>query len=135
MKILLSYDGKESAQQALEYSLKHARSLNADLDIVTIVVRKSTDQSEDIETAEKLLTRAEKICREKNINCKTKLLINKQNAGEAIVDYAEGKGYEFIIVGITKTSKLGKLLLGSNAQYVILNATCPVLTVGKNKWI
>ena len=135
MKILLSYDGKDPSEQAFEFAIKHAGDLGAQLDIVTVVVRKSTDQSEDIEAAEKLLANAVKTCEKAGIQCNTKLLINKQDAGEAVVEYAAEKGYEMIVVGIRKTSKLGKLLLGSNAQYVILNATCPVMTVGKNKWL
>ena len=34
-----------------------------------------------------------------------------------------------IIVGVKRRSKVGKLVFGSNAQYVILEALCPVLTV------
>lgn len=34
-----------------------------------------------------------------------------------------------IIVGIEKKSKVGKFIFGSNAQYVILEARCPVMTV------
>jgi len=34
-----------------------------------------------------------------------------------------------IIVGVKRRSKVGKLLMGSTAQYVILQAPCPVVTV------
>jgi nucleotide-binding universal stress UspA family protein len=34
-----------------------------------------------------------------------------------------------VIIGIVKKSKVGKILFGSTAQYLILNAPCPVLTV------
>ncbi|MFZ1202247.1 MAG: universal stress protein [Desulfobacterales bacterium] len=34
-----------------------------------------------------------------------------------------------IFIGIKHRSKVGKLLFGSNAQHVILNAPCPVVTV------
>jgi nucleotide-binding universal stress UspA family protein len=34
-----------------------------------------------------------------------------------------------IIIGIEKRSKVGKLLFGSNAQYIILEAPCPVVSV------
>jgi nucleotide-binding universal stress UspA family protein len=34
-----------------------------------------------------------------------------------------------IVVGVKRRSKVGKLLMGSTAQYVILKADCPVITV------
>jgi nucleotide-binding universal stress UspA family protein len=34
-----------------------------------------------------------------------------------------------IIIGVKRRSKVGKLLFGSNAQYVIIKADCPVTTV------
>jgi nucleotide-binding universal stress UspA family protein len=49
--------------------------------------------------------------------------------GEDLVDYAGENGIDEIIIGIKRRSKVGKLLFGSNAQYVILKAPCPVVTV------
>ena len=34
-----------------------------------------------------------------------------------------------IIIGLQRKSKVGKLLFGSTAQYIIMNAPCPVVTV------
>lgn len=34
-----------------------------------------------------------------------------------------------IVIGVKRRSKVGKLLFGSNAQYIILQAHCPVVTV------
>lgn len=131
-KILLSYDEQESSQRALEFALKHAKAMSARLDIVTVVVRESTDQSEDIEHAEKLLAAAGRESEKAGVECKTKLVIKAATPGEALVEYAEQGEYDEIVIGIKRTSKLSKMLLGSNAQHVILNAHCPVLSISKN---
>ena len=49
--------------------------------------------------------------------------------GEDLVQFAEENKIDQIIVGIRRRSKVQKLVFGSNAQYVILEAPCPVLSV------
>jgi nucleotide-binding universal stress UspA family protein len=49
--------------------------------------------------------------------------------GESLVEYALENAFEELIIGVRKRSRVEKLLLGSNAQFIILNSPCPVLTV------
>jgi nucleotide-binding universal stress UspA family protein len=49
--------------------------------------------------------------------------------GEDLVDFAKEQAVDEIIIGIKRRSKVGKLLFGSNAQYIIIKAPCPVVTV------
>lgn len=52
---------------------------------------------------------------------------HRGSAGEAIVDYASQCGADLVVVGVRQRSKVGKLLLGSDLQDVILSAPCSVL--------
>ncbi|NRQ50632.1 universal stress protein [Aeromicrobium stalagmiti] len=47
----------------------------------------------------------------------------------AVLDAAADTGATLIVVGIRPRTPVGKLLLGSVAQRLILDATCPVLAV------
>jgi nucleotide-binding universal stress UspA family protein len=49
--------------------------------------------------------------------------------GEDIVIFAEENDIDQIYVGIRKKSRTSKLILGSTAQYIILKAKCPVISV------
>jgi nucleotide-binding universal stress UspA family protein len=49
-------------------------------------------------------------------------------AGE-ILAQAENEKAELIVVGLRRSSPLGIVLLGSNAQRIILSAPCPVLSI------
>lgn len=48
---------------------------------------------------------------------------------ENLLSAADSSGAEFIVIGLRRRSPVGKLLLGSSAQRVLLDATCPVLAV------
>ena len=62
------------------------------------------------------------------ISCETRLLAGEWSPGEQLVEFAEEIEADMIVVGIRRRSKIVKLLMGSTAQYVILEAPCPVMT-------
>jgi nucleotide-binding universal stress UspA family protein len=66
---------------------------------------------------------------DKGLDCRTHLLIRGLAPGEDILEFAKESKVDEIIVGVKRRSKVGKLLMGSTAQYVILQAPCPVVTV------
>ena len=51
------------------------------------------------------------------------------DVAEDLIELAEDTGAAFIVIGLRRRSPVGKLLLGSNAQRVLLDASCPVLAV------
>lgn len=51
------------------------------------------------------------------------------DAADQLVEVAEEVGADLIVIGVRRRSPVGKLVLGSNAQRVLLDAPCPVLTV------
>ena len=59
----------------------------------------------------------------------TLLLIGSSTPGEQLVQFAEKRRFDQIFIGIERKSKVGKLLFGSTAQYIILKAPCLVVTV------
>ena len=61
--------------------------------------------------------------------CDTHVVVSPLSAGEDLVQFAEQNSIDFIVIGIRRRSRVGKLIFGSNAQRVILTAPCPVLTV------
>ncbi len=48
---------------------------------------------------------------------------------EDLVRAASDFEADLIVIGLRRRSAVGKLLLGSNAQEILLEAKCPVLTV------
>jgi nucleotide-binding universal stress UspA family protein len=48
---------------------------------------------------------------------------------DAVLDVAREEGATLVVVGVRHRTPVGKMLLGSVAQRVILDSTCPVLAV------
>ena len=58
-----------------------------------------------------------------------RLLERGHEPSDDLVDVAEEEAADLIVIGLRRRSPVGKLILGSNAQRVLLDAPCPVLTV------
>jgi nucleotide-binding universal stress UspA family protein len=56
-------------------------------------------------------------------------LVRGLDPADDLVTVAEELAAEFIVIGLRRRSPVGKLILGSNAQRVLLDAPCPVLAV------
>ncbi|NJP31436.1 universal stress protein [Micromonospora thermarum] len=56
-------------------------------------------------------------------------LIRGRDAAEEIVEIAETEDVSLVVIGIRHRSPVGKLIMGSTAQQVLLDAPCPVLAV------
>jgi len=129
MKIMVGYDGSSDAKAALEVALQHVKAFKGKLFLVSSMAKGTEEEQEQIKNIEKELTLLKSDLEAQGIACETHLLIRGMESGEDLVRYAEEQGIEEIIIGIRRRSKVGKLLFGSTAQYVILNAQCPVVTV------
>ena len=129
MKILVGYDGSKGAEAALREAQKHAKVFNADIDILTSLEQSSTLDKSDIEKAESELEYVRTPFNIDDIPCETHVVVNYLTPGEDLVQFAADNRIDEIFIGIEKRSKVGKLVFGSTAQYVILNAPCPVVAV------
>lgn len=56
-------------------------------------------------------------------------VITGEDAAEAVLDLVTGSDAELIVVGARRRSRVGKLLMGSVTQSIIMDATVPVLVV------
>jgi nucleotide-binding universal stress UspA family protein len=129
MRILVGYDGSTSSKEALKLARKHAKAFGAAVDIVTSMEKGTEGQQQDIEEAERGLEWAKSMFSDKGIDCSTHLLIRGMAPGEDLIEFARENKVDEIVVGVKRRSKVGKLLMGSTAQYVILQAPCAVVSV------
>ena len=133
MKFMVCYTGSEASKEALALAQEEARLWDARLEIVRTITRDTPLKHSFIEETEASLNQdIARIMEERSVPYGVQLLIGSLSAGEQIVSFARNEEIDKIFIGIEKKSKVDKLVFGSTAQYVILQAPCPVVTV-RNK--
>ena len=129
MKILVGYDSSNVSKEAVSLAEKHANSFTAEIILAHSMVGGPEIPRKDFETAENNLEFEKNRLLDNNISCESILSVRGLEAGEDLVQLADENKVAEIIIGVRRRSKVGKLLFGSTAQFVILNASCPVVSV------
>jgi len=130
MNILVGYTGgTELDNIVLTLAKQHAKIFNAKLFVATSMESATEKEIEELDKTERNLEKLKTAIEQEGIACETHLLIRGLTPGEDLVEFAKDNKIDEIFIGIEKTSKVGKLLFGSNAQYIILEAPCPVVSV------
>ena len=129
MRILLCYDGVNDPKKLMHLAKQHALGLGAQLDILTATGHSPEIHKQKIKILEEELELYKKEMEEAGIRCETHILVRSLSPGEDLVEFARANQIDEIIIGVKQRSKIGKLIMGSTAQYVILSAHCPVLSV------
>ena len=129
MKILVGYDGTNAAKEAIALAEQHARVFGATIILARSMVGGPEVPRRDFEIAENSLEHQKNVLLDKNAPCETIMSVRGLEAGEDLVRLAGEHQADEVIVGVRRRSKVGKLIFGSTAQYVVLNAPCPVVTV------
>jgi nucleotide-binding universal stress UspA family protein len=114
--IVVGYSSKAEGRAALERAVSEANLRGSDLIVV--------HTSPDVELAD---LRAELAA--SGVPHEIRAAPDSLDPAEELLTAAEESNADFIVIGLRRRSPVGKLLLGSNAQRVLLDAACPVLAV------
>jgi nucleotide-binding universal stress UspA family protein len=125
--ILVAYVPRPEGQVAVDKGIEIATRNKEDLIVVNATPGGPTGEPslasvQDVERVEKLLAGS-------GINAKFKQFVRGKTAVEEIHDMVDSLPVSLVIIGLRKRSPVGKLLLGSVAQEILLTVSCPVLAV------
>ena len=129
MKFLVGFTGSDESKAAMALAKEYARIFNAKVIVITSIEGGAGEKPEDIGKAEANLKFATAFFEDSEVDFETQQLARGYSPGEDLVKFAEDNEIDQMFVGIEKKSKTRKMLLGSTAQFVILKAPCPVVTV------
>ncbi len=130
MKFMICYDGSEAAKSALKLAQKNAKGLDVKLEVVNTITREIPLKHSQIkEKEDNLKKEVMDLLGGDDVTYETAVLVTSLTPGEQLIRFAEDEKVSQIYIGIIKKSKVDKLIFGSTAQYIILHAPCPVVTV------
>jgi nucleotide-binding universal stress UspA family protein len=111
----------------LELVRSHVRPPSG-IHLVSLVpVGQDADEGERLSSAERAAEGVVADLRTAGFRVDSTVQVSVGGVGGDLVRIADDLGASLIVIGLGKRSRVGKVLLGSDAQRVLLGATCPVL--------
>lgn len=127
--VVVGYVPKPEGDAALRKAVAEAKLRDAKLVIVNSH-RGGSDFDADASTqAAREMNAVRKILDDAGVPYDVRQLVRGFEPAEDLISIAEANDAELIVIGLRRRSPVGKLILGSNAQRVLLDAHCPVLAV------
>ncbi|PSQ05324.1 universal stress protein [Halobacteriales archaeon QS_6_71_20] len=121
MKVLLGVGGSEDSLRALDETVERARVAGDDL-TVAVVENPRADR-----TPAELAEHVRSVVADAGLDADVRRV--EGDAGSRVVAIAEDEGFDQIALGGGETSPMGKINLGSIAQFVLLNSHVSVKLV------
>ncbi|WP_254831695.1 universal stress protein [Haloglomus salinum] len=121
MKVLLGVGGSDDSLRALERAVERAREASDELTVAVLDNPESAAAVDDVEE------RVRDTLAAADVDAAVRRL--EGDPGSRLVDVAEREGFDRIVLGGGETSPLGKIQLGSIAEFVVLNASVSVTLV------
>ncbi|MHB1290322.1 universal stress protein [Georgenia sp.] len=125
MTIVVGYVPTNEGEAALAAAVTEARRRGSRL-VVVLVRRARGEQHATFEAeADALRDRLD----DQDVAYEVRQLRRSDDLADDLVTTAAEVEAELIVIGLRRRSPVGKLILGSNAQRILLDAACPVLAV------
>ena len=127
MTIIVGYVPRPEGRAALQAAIEQARMFGSKLHVVNFSrgdrhVDPSFASEEDLAELRRLLDGS-------GVEFEVAQVVTGEDAWEDVVDAADKHQARMIVIGMRKRSATGKMIFGSNAQRILLQAHCPVLAV------
>jgi nucleotide-binding universal stress UspA family protein len=127
MVIVVGYVPKPEGRAALDRAIEEAKLRGGRLVVVNAsrgdaLVDAGYAGVQEIELVKSRLA-------ESGVDHELRQLVRGHEPADEVVDLAEELGAELVVIGMRHRSAVGKFLLGSTAQRILMDARCPVLAV------
>ena len=127
--VVVGYVAKPEGEAALEKGVQEAELRGLKL-VVVSSSRGGPDYDEKVASEQDAaLDEVRRRLDGRGVPYVVRQLVRGFDPADDLISIAEANAAELIVIGLRKRSPVGKLILGSNAQRILLDAHCPVLAV------
>ena len=127
MTILVAYVPRPEGQIALDKGLEIAKRRQERLLVVNASPGGSQEDASKADVQD--VERVEALLADSGLDAEFKQFVRGKSAVTEIEDMVESLHVSLLIIGLRKRTAVGKLILGSVAQDLLLSVSCPVLAV------
>ncbi len=125
--IVVGYVPKPEGRAALDAAVEEARRRGEDLHVVNTsrgdaLVDPSYASPDDVAAVRSALEAS-------GVGFTIDQRVGGRDGAEEVVDAARAHGASLVVIGLRRRTPTGKLIFGSDAQRILLDAACPVLAV------
>lgn len=129
MTVVVGYLLSPAGDAALDVGITEARLRGSELVVMHSSPGGDAERDEDVAAYGAAGDRIQECLEGKEIRFRLVEQVVGNTAAKDIVDVALRERAELVVIGVRRRSLVGKMVLGSTAQDVIMNAPCPVLSV------
>lgn len=127
--IVVGYVPKPEGRAALRLAAEEATLRGAQLVVVNSHRGGREFDADTADSSESELDEVREQLGSAGVEYEVRQLVRGRDPAEDLIGVAAEVGADFIVIGLRRRSPVGKLILGSNTQRVLLDAPCPVLAV------
>ena len=129
MAIVVGYVSNPEGRAALQRAAEEARFRSTKLIVINSNKGGSHLDADEAVRADKELSDVRAQLDADGVAHEVRQLVRGKEPAEDLIAVAEEVDADFIVIGLRRRTPVGKLILGSNAQRILLDAPCPVLAV------
>jgi nucleotide-binding universal stress UspA family protein len=127
--VVVGYVPKPEGEAAVEQGIAEAKLRGSRLVVVNSHRGGREFDGEASARSESDLSALETKLQASGLEYDVRQLVRGFEPAEDLIGIAEDCDAELIVIGLRRRTPVGKLILGSNAQRILLDAPCPVLAV------
>ncbi|UER54059.1 universal stress protein [Kineosporiaceae bacterium SCSIO 59966] len=129
MAIVVGYVPTKEGRAALKTAAAEARLRNTKMIVINSNRGGRDLDAEEARRYEDELAAVRRQLDEVGVEHEVRQLVRGLEPAEDLIAVAEETGAQMIVIGLRRRTPVGKLILGSNAQRILLDAPCAVLAV------